>query len=168
MPIEEPIHRLKPSRISFVKNYALSVIFAAFLVYLFIVSFPITQIGLAASITLIFIFIIHPEIERMRNTYVVTSSQVITEEGIISRRRRSIFLNNASDVSVRQNFLQRMLHYGSINIGSSSGRDYMELVFKGVERPKELAYSIERLIKDYTATRPKPDAKKDDAKKEEK
>lgn len=149
MPIEEPIHRLRPSRISFLKNYLLSALLLAFLAYLFLTGFPIMQLGVYASIALIAIFLALPEIERMRSTYVVTSSQVIIEEGIISRKRRSLFFNNTSDISVHQNFLQRTLRYGSVVIGSSSGREHMELNLKGLRSPKKMAYTIERLIKEY-------------------
>lgn len=153
MPIEEPIHKMTQSRISFLKNYILSVLLALFVAYLMLVNFPVTQIGIAASAGLIFVFVIHPEIERLRSTYVVTPSQVIIEEGIISRKRRSVFFDNVADVSVHQNFLQRLLRVGSVVVGSSSGRDYMELKLRGVQRPKELAYSIERLIKEYAGRR---------------
>ncbi len=149
MPIETPLHKLNQSRISFLKNYLLSALLIIFIAYLFLVSFPITQMGLAASAVLILIFVIHPEIERLRSTYVITSSQIIIEDGIISRKRRSLFFNNTSDISVHQNFLQRMLRYGSVVIGSSSGREHMELNLKGVRKPKEMANIIERLIKEY-------------------
>lgn len=149
MPIEEPIHKLTQSRISFLKNYILSALLIIFIAYLFLVNFPVSQIGALASAALVIIFVIHPEIERLRSTYVITSSQIIIEEGIIGRKRRSLFFNNSSDISVHQNFLQRVLRYGSVVIGSSSGRDHMELNLKGVRKPKELAYSIERLIKQY-------------------
>ncbi len=150
MPIEEPIHKRTQSRISFIKNYLLSLFLIIFIAYLLLASFPLTQTGIAASAALIFIFIIHPEIERLRTTYMVTASQVIVEEGIASRKRRSVFFDNVADVSVHQNFIQKMLRYGSVTVGSSSGREHMELKLKGVHRPKELAYSIERLIKNYT------------------
>lgn len=149
MPIEEPIHKLRPSRIAFLKNYLLSAILVIFIIYLFLVSFPLTQTGLMASATLVLIFLILPEIEILRNTYAITASQVIVEEGIISRKRRSVFFDNVADVSVHQNFLQRILRYGSVVVGSSSGREHMELRLKGVQKPKDLAHSIERLIKEY-------------------
>jgi len=150
MPIEETIHRLKPSRIAFLKNYLLSVFLAVFVAYLFLAGFPIMQTGFMAAAVLVLIFLVLPEIEILRNTYAITSSQVIVEEGIISRKRRSVFFDNVADVSVHQNFLQRILRYGSVIVGSSSGRAHMELRLKGVQKPKELAYSIERLIKNYT------------------
>lgn len=175
MPIEEAIHKLKPSRVAFLKNYLLSALLIIFIAYLLLVSFPLTQMGLLASAALIFIFILHPEIERLRVTYVVTSSQVITEEGIVSRKRRSIFFNNV-DVSVHQSFLERLLQYGTVSVGSSTGRDHMVLKLRGVTKPKELAYSIEKLIKEYSAIRPRgaesaakkenEKAEKEDSKKE--
>lgn len=166
MPIENPIHKLTQTRVSFMKNYALSAFLAAFLAYLFLTGFPVMQTGLYASAALIAIFLALPEIERIRSTYVVTASQVIIEEGIIGRKRRSVFFDNVADVSVRQNFLQRLLHYGSVTVGSSSGREHMVLTLKGVGRPKELAYSIERLIKEYgsgkRAAKPEAGGKKEE------
>lgn len=159
MPIEEPIHKLRPSRISFLKNYLLSALLLIFLAYLFLTGFPVMQAGIAAAFFLIILFAALPEIERMRSTYVVTSSQVIMEEGIVSRKRRSIFFNNV-DVSVRQNFIERLLRYGTVSVGSSTGRDHMVLKLSGVTRPKELAYSIEKLIKDYSAVRPRAENKR--------
>lgn len=153
MPIEEPIHRLKPSRIAFLKNYLLSAFLAIFLAYLFLAGFPISQTGLYAAGILILVFIALPEIEILRNTYAITASQVIVEEGLVSRKRRSVFFDNVADVSVHQNFLQRLLRYGSVVIGSSSGREHMELKMKSVRKPKEAAHNIERLIKDYGGKR---------------
>lgn len=169
MPIEDTIHRLKPSRISFLKNYMLSAFLAILLLYLFLTGFPIVQYGLYASVFLILLFVALPEFERMRNTYAITASQVIVEEGIISRKRRSVFFDNVADVSVNQNFLQRMLRYGSVVIGSSSGREHMELDLKGVRRPKEVAHNIERLIKEYMNGKQKRKniAKEEDERKEE-
>ncbi len=152
MPIEETIRRLRPSRISFLKNYLLSALLAIFLAYLYLVRFPVMQFGFYAAAFLALLFLALPEIERLRSTYAITSSQAIIEEGIISRKRRSIFFSNA-DVAVHQNFLQRLLRYGSVTVGSSTGREHMELRMKGIKKPKELAYSIEKLIRDYSAVR---------------
>lgn len=163
MPIEEPIHKLTQARISFVKNYLLSAFLAAFVAYLFLTGFPVTQPGIYAAVALIAVFLALPEIERMRSTYVVTASQIIIEEGVIGRKRRSIFFDNVADVSVHQNILQRLLRYGSVTVGSSSGREHMVLKLKGVRRPKELAYSIERLIKEYVGGKRKKSEGKEDA-----
>jgi uncharacterized membrane protein YdbT with pleckstrin-like domain len=149
MPIEEPIHKLTQSRISFLKNYLLSALLAVFVAYLFLSGFPVMQLGFYVSVALIAVFVSLPEIERVRSTYVVTASQVIIEEGIIGRKRKSVFFDNVADVSVHQNILQRILQYGSVTVGSSSGREHTVLKLKGVHRPKELAYGIERLIKEY-------------------
>ncbi len=149
MTVDKIILKTKPHRISFVKEYVLAALLVVFLFYLNSIGFPINNFGNYAAFTMIILFVILPEFHRMRNRYIVTASQVIVEEGIISRKRKSVFMDNIADVGVHQNFFQRLLHFGTVTIGSSSGREHMELKLKGVFQPKLVAHEIEKLIKEY-------------------
>lgn len=149
MTIEKPLLKLRPSRIAFAADYILAGLLVFFLYLLSSINFPINDIGFYAVLALIFIFLISPEVQKISYHYKVTSSQVVAEEGIISRKRKSVFLDNVADISVHQNALERTLGFGSVIIGSSSGREHMQLNLKGVRRPKKIAYEIEKLIKEY-------------------
>ena len=149
MPIEEPIYTLTQTRLSFYKDYLLA-FFLVYLVFMLkIMGFPIKSIGIFLAGFFVVIFILLPEINRLRTTYSITKSQIITEEGIFSRKRISVFFDNVADFSVHQNFVERSLKYGTLIIGSNSGRDYMELKLKNIKNPKKVVYDIERLIKEY-------------------
>ncbi len=149
MAIDKHILKLRPCRLFFINEYTLALLLILFLFYLNSIGFPINNFGNYAAFTMIILFVILPEFHRMRNRYIVTASQVIVEEGIISRKRKSVFMDNIADVSVQQNILQRLLHFGTVMIGSSSGREHMELKLKGIFQPKKVAHEIEKLIKEY-------------------
>lgn len=150
MAIEKPILKLRPSRIGFLKDYLLALFLALFLIYLNLINFYIIWLGYAAAVILILILIASPEIQKIRNVYKITPSQVIVEEGIIGRKRKSVFMDNIADVSVQQNILERLVGFGTVVIGSSSGREHMELKLSAIKRPKKVAYEIERAIKSYS------------------
>lgn len=149
MTIDKYILKLRPCRVSFIKEYALALFLIFFLFYLYSIGFPISLFGYFIAGILIILFLILPEFSRLRNRYIVTQSQVIVEEGIVSRKRKSVFMNNIADVEVQQNIFQRFLHFGTVMVGSSSGREHMELRLKGVWQPKIVAHEIEKLIKQY-------------------
>lgn len=146
MTTEEIVLRLKPSRISFLKEYILAIFLLLFLFFIRTI-ISVNEIGIIVALVLVFIFIISPEITRARKLYIIAEDKVIIEQGIVSKRRRSILFVNVADVSVEQNYLQRILKFGNVMIGSMSGRDFMELNFKGIRKPREIAHKIEEMMK---------------------
>ncbi len=149
MPIDEAVHTLTQCRTSFYKDYLLAFLMLYLIFILKLFNIPVSNIGMSLALILAAIFVISPEIERMRTTYTITKSQIIVEEGIFSRKRRSIFFDNVSDFSVHQSMSEKMMKYGTVVIGSISGRDYMELSLKNIKNPKEVVHKIERMIKEY-------------------
>lgn len=148
MAIEAPVFRGRPTRFAFLKDYILAAFLFASVLAVRMAGLYVYPLALYAAIALAVIFIIMAETARLSNSYCVTPSQVIVQEGIVSSHRYSVFMDNISDVNVRQSRLQRLLGYGRVIIGSSSGREHMQL--KMVARnPQKTAHSIERLIHEY-------------------
>jgi len=149
MPIEKPVISGRPTRLAFLKEYILSLILLLMVLVIIVTGMPIFSFAIYLAIALAIFFIFLVEFNRLRNKYEITQSQVIVQEGMVSKRRMSVFMDNISDVNVKQGYFQRLLNYGRVIVGSASGRDYMELEMK-VRKPQDLAHKIERLIKAYT------------------
>ncbi len=149
MSIEKPLFNLRPSRIYFASDYMLAAFLAAVVAILSAYEIKVSELGLASAGALIVIFLLSPEYKKLNNLYIVTKSQVIVEQGIISRKRKSVFMNNVADISVDQNIVGRALRYGNLVLGSASGREHMELKLEGIRNPKRVAHEIEKLIKHY-------------------
>lgn len=149
MAIEEPVLKLRPSRIGFIKEYSLILFLIWIIVLLKFLNFGLNVFGLAAATVFILVLLSSVEIERLRNVYKITPSHVIVERGIISKKRQSVFFSNIADISVQQNITQRLCGFGDVVLGSTSGRDYTELKFKKIKKPKDVAHTVERLLKEY-------------------
>ncbi|MBI4015860.1 MAG: PH domain-containing protein [Candidatus Aenigmarchaeota archaeon] len=147
MTIDKPLYELKPSRISFVTNYFLSAVLVSIVGAVKALGLYINEVGIAAAGGLVLILLVIPEIARVRHLYKITPSQVVQEVGILKKQRDSIFLNNIADLNSDQNFSQRLLMFGDIKIGSSSGAE--KIVLKGIRNPREIVIELERLMHEY-------------------
>lgn len=147
MPIEAPLYSIKPSRIFFLKDYFIILFFV--LLYFFLPAFgfamhPLTEYTIFAAIAF---FIIYIETFRFSNSYKITPSQVVIERGIIQKKRDSVFLSAISDVNVKQGYFARVLNYGTIAIGPTSGSEAIQML--GIKNPRKIALELEKLIHAY-------------------
>ena len=148
MTLEKPVFHGRPVRSYYLKEYALAFVLLLTVVALWVMGLSPFILFVYGAIALAGFLVFIAEFSRMRSYYRITPSHVILEEGIIARKRKSFSMANVSDISVRQNYVQRMLKYGTVMVGSSSGREFMSLNLR-VRNPRTLAAEIEGLIKKY-------------------
>lgn len=155
MTIEEPVYTLSPSRISFLKEYGIVLCFAALYFFLNYFGLQVPYLAIYAIFGVIVFFIIYVESYKLTHIYKITPSQLMIEEGIIKRNRKAVFLNNIVDVNFKQGYIQRLIGYGTIIIGSSGGRSHEECELRliGIKNPKYYVMEIERMIKEYQKSR---------------
>jgi uncharacterized membrane protein YdbT with pleckstrin-like domain len=151
MTVDMPMLMMRPARAAFWKEYTLVVLLAGLVFGLPQAGFTIPDVSVWAAAILSAMILCSIELNRLRFFYKLTSSQAVIERGLIKRTRKAVFLDNIVDVNFRQGYIERLLNYGTIIIGSSGGRSHeeCELKFERVNKPKHFVLEIERLMKGY-------------------
>lgn len=65
----------------------------------------------------------------------LTTQRIVKEVGLFNRTIREIDLMRINDVSVRQNFLQRLFNTGTIILSAPTDQDQPRLVMRGIDNP---------------------------------
>ncbi|MFH0830216.1 MAG: PH domain-containing protein [Candidatus Aenigmatarchaeota archaeon] len=151
MTVDAPLHILRPARVAFMDVYLLAAVPAILMAALAYFGLPINFWSFPAAGGLALVLIYTVEITRIRSIYKITPNQVVVENGIFKKTRKAVFFNNIVDVNFKQGYVQRLLNYGTITVGSSGGRTHeeCELIFKHVKRPKQYVTEIERAMKEF-------------------
>ena len=147
MTIDKPTRVLRRSRLSFLKEYAITLLLIAVVATLIFYKIEVNKSVVPIMLLVIALLIIYVEIARMQTQYLLTPSQLVTEYGIIKKEKESVFLDNVGNIGIKQGYLQRIFHFGDITITPSAGKE--DIVMKGVRTPKKVHNEIERLIKGY-------------------
>lgn len=147
MPIEAPLYSIKPSRIFFLKEYFIILFFILLYFFLPAMGFAMHPLTTYTIFGAIVFFIIYIEAFRISHSYKITPSQVVIEHGIIQKKRDSVFLSAISDVNVKQGYFARVLNYGTISIGPTSGSEAIQML--GIKNPRKIALELEKLIHTY-------------------
>jgi len=155
MTLETPLLQGRPTRLAYLKDYALAIFLFALVAYVRLSGLQAFDLAVYAATMLAVLFILLAEMGRLGNHYAITSNQLVVHEGIVGKHRLSLFLNNVTDVTVKQTRLEALLGFGTVIAGSTSGLQHMQLKMR-VRRPKDFANKIEHLIKDYTHSLTKP------------
>ena len=148
MVLEKIMFQGRPVRRFYLKEYGLASALVTTVLAMWLMGLSPFIIFVYGAVALAAFLVAAAEFSRLRHSYRITPSHVIIEEGIISKKRKSFSMANISEVSVNHNYLQRMLKYGTVVVGSSSGRDMMSLSLR-VHRPRRIAVRLEGMIKDY-------------------
>ncbi len=151
MTVDEPLHVLRQTRAGFLDVYLLAAVPAALVIGLKLIGTPTNLFGILAAGGLALLLVYSVEINRMRSIYKITPNQVVMEKGILKKNRKSVFLDNIVDVNFRQGYIERLLNYGTIVIGSSGGRTHeeCEVTFDKVRNPKYYVMEIEKAIRGF-------------------
>lgn len=83
-----------------------------------------------------------PLIEGMRRKYVITSTEVVKVEGIVSKAKHSLSYLSIMEVIAKVGYLGRLLNYGDVEI--RSGRE--TIVMKNMANPNEIQRVIQNKI----------------------
>ena len=147
MTIDKPVHVLRRSRLSFFKEYALTIFLIGLLLAIVFYNIEVNKAVTASILIFIALMVLYVEIARTQTQYLITPSQIVTEYGIIKKQKESVFLDNVANIGIKQGYLQRIFHFGDVSITPSAGKE--EMIMKGVRTPKKIHSEIERLIKGY-------------------
>jgi len=94
-------------------------------------------IVLAAGLAPAVLVLLRTLVRRLSLRYRLTNHRLFTERGLFSRQHDELELIRVDDVSVRQNFLQRLFGVGAVTVLSTDASS-PELTMEGIARPLEL------------------------------
>ncbi len=134
---EEWVLEYKPSRFYFILDYFLAGVFLVFALATF-PSLSANIISLTIFLVLLggfLFFLVFPERERRKRTYVLTKSSVDLVESVRKGKREvKIPYRDIVEVVVEQDRLMGFLGYGDVRIRVKGGEEFS---LKGIENPRE-------------------------------
>jgi len=162
----------KRSRISYMLNYFILILFTIFFILLlpnimdffgiieFKPTFMIKTHDEFISTMLVFAFLIpatflieEPTIEQMIRRYIVTNSEIIKREGLIRKKEYMIPHNMIAGVTVDRGIVGRIFDYGTVHIMALGKMEQIDM--KGMKNPDE----VSRIIKHKISIFKKPSKK---------
>ncbi|MEM5829664.1 MAG: PH domain-containing protein [Candidatus Aenigmatarchaeota archaeon] len=136
--------KYKTSRISFFYNYtfALFLILFLFFIHSLELSDSFRSVALVVCIPLIAIVLAEPEFVRIYTHYLVEEDSITMVEGLLSKKKVSIPLNQIAGITLHKTLLGRMLKFGNIKVSGFRS----EVLMRGIKDPDSLyKYLQERL-----------------------
>jgi uncharacterized membrane protein YdbT with pleckstrin-like domain len=139
---EQPLWTGRYSLRAATHQWILSALWAALVMALYLRFVPTrTQrtdlIALAAALLPAVVALGRAFWRRLSLRYRLTNHRLFTERGIFSRHHDELELIRVDDVSVRQNFLQRLFGVGAVKVLSTDPSS-PELTMEGIARPLEV------------------------------
>ena len=113
---KEEIVKIRGSRKLYLPIYLMIIVLILFLAVIKINNLEITKIGLFSSIAFIILGIKATEIHRLNNKYEVNPASLVHTTGYFNKMSKRLDFHSVSDISLSQNFWQRILGYGDINV----------------------------------------------------
>jgi len=148
-----------PTRLAFMKWYLLAFIIIGIGIFITLNAFEIVKIITITkdySFYTVFIpflgiiFILIPELLRNEKTYFITSNRIKEKRGIINIKENSIEWENVAHFTFSQNFIERLIDIGTINLYSlGTKEEKAEIVVKRVPNSKKIKFLLEKLISKY-------------------
>ncbi len=132
------------SRKSFFVGYIFAILFALFVIFVYILDvFPPFFIYLL-SFPAIYLFLL-PEYNILNNRYLIKDENVEEETGIISKKKTIIPWNLVGHVSMKKSIMGIFLDYGNIIVSSIGGHGE-KIVMRGISDPERVLRKIEEKI----------------------
>ena len=79
------------------------------------------------------------------------TDQAVTERiGLLSRRVKTVDLEDITDIVVTQGVWQRMLNYGELHVNTPEDKKYEEIVFPLLAKPMAIKRLIEEIMRKRT------------------
>lgn len=89
--------------------------------------------------------LISAEYSRMILKYTFMPEKMVITEGLVKQRKQNVYyhpLGYVPDINIKQNFMQRMLNYGTISVSTGSN----SFQIKDVDNPDQVVGLLEDLI----------------------
>lgn len=136
---EQTLMTMRPTRLIALRHYALMFFSLIVAPTLWFVN-PVEQFGkvrfsvvgwsLDHILTILFLVLalygfLRAELKRKTTRYIITDNKIIREDGILSKKTEMIPYTQLERVDLRQSFLQRVLHIGTVVV--DTGDDTLEI-----------------------------------------
>lgn len=146
----------RTSRISYIHNYLLIILLliTVFLIYPHI-NFDIWWhvLILFGTIIIILFLLEEPELEIWFKRYVITDTEVIKIEGILTKKKTTIPYQSVADVKVIKGVVGRLLNFGTVHVGGFKAEDEVEM--NGVKNPEEIYNIVQNKLSSSRAFHPR-------------
>ncbi len=132
---------IKPTRMAYYRFYIFGVIL------IFLGTGLLLDISFYIKISVIVLgifFVAIGELFRRQHTYVLTDYRIIERSGLLSVKEISIPWNKIANYTLRQNFLERILGIGTINMESIGGGEAPEIVLKDCAQISKIKQIMEQ------------------------
>ena len=142
----EIIASLRKTRKSLLPEYFCGLLLLGILGYIYYFAIPIIPTISYFLLGLSLVAFASAEISRGSINYKITPHKVIITEGIAKKNRKNVHfhpLGFVPDINVKQNFLQRLLNYGTVFV-HGSGEHHLEI--RNINNPQQVLATIEKLI----------------------
>ena len=106
--------------------------------------FTLNSFVMGSATLLVATGIILPETKRIMTSYKVNGNYLIVVHGLLRKGVKRVDLKTITGIELSQNFWQRMLNYGTIDIHSASGPNSMKI--KNIDQPHDFVTLLEEKI----------------------
>ena len=103
-----------------------------------------TSLALILLMALLFIWAIINLLSWKYTEYVLTNQRIITQRGILNKKRAYVYYEKIEDVSIYQSFLERILSSGDVEV--YSGHDNTHIVLEDVPHPEIIEDKINEMM----------------------
>ncbi|NOZ81996.1 MAG: PH domain-containing protein, partial [Candidatus Micrarchaeota archaeon] len=136
---------LRPSRLKNIEDYLIPLFLLSFL-FIFDSMFGVPFIVWIPVLIFSFSLVLFREICIRTTRYIITDRRIISETGLLSRKKQITFVESVSNVSYEQSSSDSLLGIGDVVIDSRAGKE-ARIVFRGVRNPAKIVKKIEKLVK---------------------
>jgi membrane protein YdbS with pleckstrin-like domain len=85
-----------------------------------------------------------PELRRRTTSYLITRRTLVVQQGIVSRARRELRLQDIREVTLDQGVLERLCNLGKIGVSTAATAD-AELHLQHIRNPKQIVQLLQSL-----------------------
>ncbi len=143
---EEYITELRKTRKAFLIEYSCSAVLLGFLAISYLIGNPPGKNITLFVVLLGALFLVSAEVGRVFTRYTITSKKITVVKGIIKQNKKDVHfipLGYIPEINLKQNYLQRILGYGTVFIHGSAQNSFE---IKDVDNPQLVLQIIEELI----------------------
>lgn len=123
------------SRKAYLLFYFMVIILVVIIGYILYSGLPLNYLALGGAILFIVLGFTFTELHRATHRYEIVPGYVSCYKGIFSNKYKKIALESVSDVDLRQNFIQWLLNFGTVNIYQYSEKS--SFVVKNIDSPEK-------------------------------
>jgi uncharacterized membrane protein YdbT with pleckstrin-like domain len=142
-----------PTRLAFLKWYALAVLMFLIGSVIFIDFLDMQLIPFEYKLYSLIVFAIAgitiialTELKRNEDDYAITSERIVEKTGLINIKQDSVYWEKLSNFSFNQSLFDRLFGIGTIELWSVGGEDKPQIVLKRAPHFKKIVELLNKLI----------------------